>query len=220
LFLVGVRMMAMSTALPVAHRRLGVLPSIVLVVIASLVLGAATFFAQGVFPDVISSFANSASGWTLVTVALVWLLHQRTWASAVLGLIGFVGLVAGYTVAAELRGIHYGPLVFGIIGVVAGPFVGIAASWLHREAYRAASAAAVLAGIAIGESVYGLTMIAATTSPFYWILIGALGTALLAAVLIRRVNRPATRILAIAATATIATAFCAAYTAVGLLAFR
>ncbi len=42
-----------------------------IVAAASLLLGAATFFAQGSLPDALRSFANSASGWTLVTVLLL-----------------------------------------------------------------------------------------------------------------------------------------------------
>lgn len=212
-------MMTMSLDLLVTRRRIGAMSSVALTLIASVVLGAATFFAQGVLPDFISSFANSASGWTLVTAALVWSLRQRTGVSAVLGAVGFVGLVAGYTIASELRGIHYGPLVFGVIGLVVGPFVGIAAAWLHRREQRPAMGAAVLAGLATGECVYGLTVVAETTSPFYWVLIGVLGIALLAVILVRHVSRPAIRAAAIIVTAAIAVVFCAAYTAVGLLAF-
>ena len=72
---------------------------------------------------------------------------------------------------------------------------------------------------AASECVYGLTLVAETTSPFYWVLIGVIGTALLAVILVRHVSRPAIRVAAIIATAAIAVAFCAAYTAVGLLAF-
>ena len=43
-----------------------------IVAAASLLLGAATFLAaQGSLPDALTSFANSASGWTLVTVLLL-----------------------------------------------------------------------------------------------------------------------------------------------------
>lgn len=54
-----------------------------MVLVASVVLGVATSFAQGFLPDAISSFANSASGWTILIVLLVWFIRSRTRLSAV-----------------------------------------------------------------------------------------------------------------------------------------
>lgn len=41
------------------------------VIVVSFLSGMSTFFAQGFLPEAFTSFANSASGWTLVTVLLL-----------------------------------------------------------------------------------------------------------------------------------------------------
>ena len=129
-----------------------------------------------------------------------------------------VGLVLGYTLVSDLRGLMYSPLMFGIVGLIVGPFVGVAASWLHRRGWQAAAGSALLAGIAVGEGVYGLTAVAETTSPVYWILIAASGIVLLAWTVTRRVQAPRIRVGAVAMTAVTAIAFNAAYTALGSVA--
>ena len=95
---------------------------------ASFLLGGLTSFAQGFLPDAAAPFANSASGWTLLTALLVaWAARDartRTWHAAVLGAASFVLLTLGYTVAADLRGFFYDPTLFGEEGHVGGPRVG------------------------------------------------------------------------------------------------
>lgn len=186
------------------------------VAVAGFALGALTFYAQGFLPDSVVSFANSASGWTLLTVLLIAAARLSTAASSVLGAVAFVLLVLGYTAAALLNGLFYSPLFFGAIGVVAGPFVGAATAWLRSPApLRAAAGTALLAGIGVGEGIYGLTVVAATTSPVYWAAIAAAGLALLAAMLLRRIRGAAPAALAAAGTALIAGAFVLTYTAAG-----
>ena len=101
-----------------------------IVVVASFLLGGVTSYAQGFLPDAFASFANSASGWTLLTALLLFWSRLRTAPAALLGAVSFVLLVLGYTVASQVRGYVYDPLLFSAVGVVAGPFVGVAASWL------------------------------------------------------------------------------------------
>lgn len=98
----------------------------VIVVVASLVLGALTSYAQGVLPGPLRPFANSASGWTVLTAFIVWRIGARTLPSAAFGLASFVALVLGYAIASELRGLYYSPVLFGVIGTIVGPFVGVA----------------------------------------------------------------------------------------------
>lgn len=160
----------------------------VAVAVAGLVLGGATSFAQGLLPDPLRPLANSVSGWTLSTALTVWLLHERTAPSAVFGAASFGCLVLGYTAVSALRGFTYHPLFFGAVGVIAGPFVGVAAAWLRERQWRAALGAALLGGIAIGEGVYGLVRISATTGWFYWTLIGVVGLAVVGVTLWRRVE--------------------------------
>ncbi|MFF2268900.1 DUF6518 family protein [Cellulosimicrobium cellulans] len=191
------------------------------VLVASFVLGGLTSYAQGFLPDAAAPFANSASGWTLLTALLVaWYAsapHARTWHAAVLGAASFVLLTLGYTVAADVRGFFYDPTTFGVVGLVVGPFVGIAAAWLWRTGVRAALGTAVLAGIGVGESVYGLTTVVETTGATYWAVIGVVALVLLAAMLARRVRGTVPVTVAVVGTAAVAGAFVLAYRALGTI---
>jgi len=184
-------------------------------VLISFLLGALTSWAQWFLPDGLRSFANSASGWTLITTLLVFWSRARAGTAAVLGAFSFVLLVLGYSAASELRGLFYNPIMFSAVGVVVGPFVGLAASWLRVTGTRAALAVALLAGIGIGESIYGLTVVRETTSPVYWALIGVAALALLAGLLARRIRSALPAALALGGTAFVAAAFLAAYTRLG-----
>ncbi len=184
---------------------------------ASLALGMVTFYAQGFLPDAFGSFANSASGWTLLTALLVFASRARPKVAAVLGAVSFVLLVLGYSLAASLNGLFYSPLLFGMIGVVVGPFVGVATAWLRRTGIRAALGTALLAGIFLGEAVYGLTVIAGTTRPEYWLAIGVVGLALLVGMLLRRLRGWLPITIAVAGAAAVALAFNLAYTALASL---
>lgn len=62
-----------------------------------------------------------------------------------------------------------------------------------ESAWQAAAATALLSDIGLGEATYGLTMVADTTSPVYWTLIGLLALGLLVAMLIRRFPPALTR---------------------------
>lgn len=183
--------------------------------VLSFLLGGLTSYAQGFLPDAFASFANSASGWTVLTAALVYWSRARTGPAAVLGAASFVLLVLGYMVASQVRGLVYDPLLFSVVGVVAGPFVGVTASWLRATGLRAAFGGALLAGIGVGEGVYGLTVVGDTTSPVYWTLIGVAGLALLAGLLVRRIRGALPVALAVGGTAVVAVAFHIAYTSLG-----
>ncbi len=182
---------------------------------ASFLLGILTFFAQGFLPDAWRSFANSASGWTLLTALLVFWAQQSTRVAAALGALSFVLLVLGYTAGAALNGLSYSPVLFGVVGVVVGPFIGIAAAWLRARRLRAALATALLAGIFTGEAVYGLTVIADSTRPEYWVAIGAVGIILLIGMVAVRLSGWIPITLAILGTMAVAGSFLAVYTALG-----
>lgn len=181
----------------------------------SFLIGGLTSWAQGFLPDGLRSFANSASGWTVVTALLVFGSRTRAGTAAVLGAISFVLLVLGYSAASQLRGLFYDPLLFSAVGVAVGPFVGVAASWLRASGVRAALAVALLAGIGVGESVYGLTVVRDTTSPVYWALIGVAALALLTGLLARRIRGALPVALALGGTAAVAAAFHVAYSRLG-----
>ena len=175
------------------------------VVAGSLVLGAATSWAPGVLPDALESFANSPSGWTLLTVLMVVAVRPPVALGAVLGMLSFVSLVLGYTVASEVRGLSYDPLFWSVVGVVAGPFVGAAAAVLvGRHVIGTALGAGALAGALIADGIYGLTVVAGTTSPVYWVLCLVGGVALVGVVAVRLRTRVA--VVTLLATAVVATA--------------
>lgn len=157
--------------------------------------------AQGFLPDALRPFANSNSGWTVLTALVVWLLRGRTTSSAAYGFAGFVGLVLGYTLVSQLRGLYYNPLLYGAIGAIVGPFVGVAAGWLRRRGWRPAVGAGLLAGIAIGDGIAGLIQVADTTGAFYWVLIGFAGIALLVVTVRLRALRGREVLLAVLAAA-------------------
>lgn len=195
----------MATADPVSLARS--ISAGVAVLAASLLLGMATFHLQGVLPDAWAPFANSCSGWTLLTAVLVWLARPGVRAAAVLGAASFLLLVWGYTIAAPA----YRPLTFTVVGLVAGPVVGVAATWLRSAGPRLAVAGAVLAGIAVGDSVRGLTVVADTTEPQYWVSIGVVGVVLLVATVARLRARAADVVLVVGGTALVAALYLLAW---------
>ncbi|MBO1752588.1 hypothetical protein J4G33_12315 [Actinotalea sp. BY-33] len=198
------------------ERLSGTWARVAVVVVASFLGGMATFFAQGLLPGALTSFANSASGWTLVTVLLLAWARVSTALSAVLGVASFALLTVGYSVSAQMQGLYYDPTLFVVVGVVVGPFIGVATSWLRAESgWRAAAGTALLAGIGLGEAVFGLTAVADTTSPVYWILIGVIGLGLLVGMLLRRIRGAVLVVLTVVGTAAVAGAFVAAYGALG-----
>ncbi len=185
-------------------------------VVVSFLIGMLTLVAQGVLPDAARSFANSASGWTLVTVLVVAWARARGVVAAVLGAVSFVLLILGYSVAAHVQGLAYDPTLFVVVGVLVGPFVGLATSWLRAEpAWQAAAGTALLSGIGLGEAAYGVTAVAGTTSPVYWIAIGILALGLLVAMLVSRIRGIRPVLLAVVGTGAVAGAFVVAYSALG-----
>ena len=162
------------------------LPSAVVVVGASLLLGGLTSWAQGLLPDALASFANSPSGWTALSALLVAAVRPSLPWGAALGMASFVALVLGYTIASELRGLSYNPTFWGLVGVVAGPFVGAAAAAVRgRRTVYAALGAGALAGVLIADGIYGLTVVDATTSPVYWWVCVAAGAGLVVVMSLR-----------------------------------
>lgn len=199
-----------------AERVSGTWTYVAVVIVVSFLSGMLTFFAQGLLPDAVNSFANSASGWTLVTVLVLAWARVRTAFAAVLGAASFVLLTVGYSASAHLQGLFYDPTLFAVVGVLVGPFVGIATSWLRAESvWKAAAGTALLSGIGLGEGAYGLTMVADTTSPVYWALVGVMALGLLVAMLIRRLRGVPVALLAVLGAGATAGAFNVAYGALG-----
>ena len=157
------------------------------VVVGSLLLGGLTSVAQGMLPDSLRSLANSPSGWTLLTVVTIAARRPRLGAAAVLGAVSFVCLVLGYTFVSELRGMSYSPAFWGAVGLVAGPAVGWATSAaLDPRPLLSAVGSSLIAGVAVTDAVYGLTVVADTTSPVYWSIAGVAGVVFVVLVAWRR----------------------------------
>ncbi|WP_435093551.1 DUF6518 family protein [Clavibacter michiganensis] len=156
------------------------------VLVFSLVVGGLTSPAQGVLPSWMSPLANSAGGWSMLAFVAVWLSRARPLLGAVLGAVSFVAMVEAYGVVSLWRGIFFADPLSSMwipIGLVAGPFLGVAAA-LVRHASRgwAIAGVAVLSAVLLAEGVYGLTVVASSTSPVYWTLEIVLGVGFLAAV--------------------------------------
>lgn len=186
-----------------------------LVLLLSLVLGGLTSFAQGMLPSWFSSVANSASGWTLLTAVLIWRVRLSWWVSALLGAASFVLLTLGYAAVSTLRGSYYSPILFVVVGVLFGPFVGVAARWLWEQRLRAATGTAALAGIAIGDAGYGLTAVGDTTSPVCWIVIGAIGIGLIVIMMSRTIRGRLPVIVAVLGAVAVAAAYNVAFRLLG-----
>ena len=187
-----------------------------IVLAAGLALGGLTSLGQATLPDQVSSLANSVTGWTLPTIVLVLLTARSFGEAAASGALGFVALTIGYAVVSTLRGFPFDPLTWAVIGLIAGPVVGVATFALRGVPTRATLGGGLLAGLFLGEGVYGLTVVAATTSPVYWWIAIALGASLLIVMIARlRALRPT---LALGTVATLtAIAFVVAYRALPLL---
>lgn len=132
------------------------------------------------------SLANSPSGWTLLTVGIIAVARPRLVPAACLGAVGFACLVLGYSVVSDLRGLSYSPVTWGVIGLVAGPIIG----WSTSAAFSARPllrklGSSLIAGVLITDAVYGLTVIADTTSPVYWWIVGVVGLMFLGRVAVR-----------------------------------
>lgn len=191
---------------------MGVVRATVLLAV-SIALGGATSLAQGLLPRALQPFANSASGWTILTALLVWTARRGLLLSAFLGAGSFVALVLGYSWVSNQRGFPFSPLFWSAIGVLVGPWVGVAAAALHQRGRWAAAGTGVLAGILVGDGVYGLTMLAATTGQTYWVIVGSLGVALLVTMAVRRLRDARLVLLAIGSAAAVALLMNAAFAA-------
>jgi Family of unknown function (DUF6518) len=92
--------------------------------VTALLLGGLTSLGQTVLPYAVRPLANSASGWTLLTILVLWWMPTRTWVGLVLGVVCFVLLNVGYAVVSGALGVHYNPLLWSAVGIVVGPLVG------------------------------------------------------------------------------------------------
>ena len=123
-------------------------------------------------------------------------------------------MLAGYDLATLARGfaVSTSTIVFwGLAAVVVGPVLGVGAAWARgTDPRRVALGVAPLAGILIGEAAYGLTVVAGSTDPRYWIGQAIVGAVAIAWVGVRTRSLVSILLCALAAAA-IAVMFGAAY---------
>lgn len=202
------------------HPRHWLVPAL-LVATGSLLLGGLTSVGQTVLPDALVSFANSAGGWTMLAFGLVWLTRVRLPIAAALGAVSFVLLIEGYRIVSGWRGFYYAePFqdTFTLIGILAGPVVGLSATLVRSGPTRwGPLAASPVAAVLVGEGVYGLTVVAASTSPVYWALQIVLGVALVIAAIVASRPRIAPGALGCLVTFAGAAAFVGGYVWLGQL---
>jgi hypothetical protein len=173
-----------------------------LAAVGALVLGGMTSLGQTVLPDAVSPLANSASGWTLLTILLLWWLRTRTWVRVVLGAVCFVLLNVGYALMSDARGFYYSPLLWSVVGVLVGPFVGLAVAWARqREVPRwAAVGFGFLSGLLLGDAVSGFFRVRDTTGWIYWTVLGVAAVLWVILVAVRRFHGSRDRLVLVAMT--------------------
>lgn len=186
------------------------------VVGVGLAIGGLTAFAQGWLPAQMGPLANSAGSWVLVAFLLA-LLGRRPGVAAACAALAMVSLVVGYYAVNELRGFPSSTraiLFWAVAAVLVGPVLGLAAYWLRAgNATRAALGVGVPVGVLVGEGVYGLSYISATTYPPYWRFEIACGVSLLVVVSARRLRLPGPIMVAALVAAAVGVASLLAYTA-------
>lgn len=160
---------------------------------AGLAIGIAASVGQGSLPEGLTPLGNSSGSWCLCAFALA-LFERDPRRAALVGFASLVAMLAGYALATEFRGYPVGTSMFvrwGVAAVIAGPALGVGAAWLRGpNPRRAAAGVAPIAGILLGEGLYGLTVVAATTSVGYWIGEVAVGLTLVVLAAIRLRNAP------------------------------
>jgi hypothetical protein len=182
---------------PLAPKRGGVLAwwvgGMLAAGVIGLVLGGLTDAGQTWLPWAASSMANSGGSWVVVTFFVALTGAGGVGQAAVRGATSMVGLVVGYYVTADQRGIPVaGSAVrfWVVAALLIGPLVGVAAAWArHGSPDRVAVGAGVVGGLLIGESVYGLRYISHSTSSTYWWLQAAGGLVLVLGLLAWRARR-------------------------------
>ncbi|QJU55154.1 DUF6518 family protein [Herbiconiux sp. KACC 21604] len=183
--------MTSAAAVSIArHRRaLQIAAGLAACVVLGLVLGGLTSVGQTLLPSGVTSFANSTGGWTMLAFAAVWLTRLRPLPAAFGGVLVYLALVEGYALVSAWRGFFYADpfsTIWTVIAVVAGPVIGIAASWVRSESpTRRMLAVAPLSAALLGEGVWALNTIADTTGWFYWALEIALALVFLVVAVVR-----------------------------------
>lgn len=148
-------------------------------VLAGLALGAITAYGQGWLGHSTGALVNSAGPWSLVAFVVARLQGRRVaWAIAT-AVVVLIMAEVGYVLANELRGYSSASSTVRfwlVAGVLAGPPLGVAASWSTRRGPWRPMGWTVIGGVLLGEGVYGWARLADPTDWRYWaveVVIGA-----------------------------------------------
>jgi hypothetical protein len=152
--------------------RSSILRALAVVVLVAVIIGGLTSPAQQFLPDALRSLANAAGPWFVVILVAVRLARVPLATSLLLGILGFVLLDVAYGAVTVMRGFPWSfENIWTIVAIPAGIVVGVAATWLAspRKILLVLGAAAPVV-VLVGEGIYGLTVVLATTGPVVWIL--------------------------------------------------
>ena len=175
----------------------------------------ATSIGQGVLPEVLAPLANSSTSWSFAAFVLaLWLGDRQLVRGAVCASVAMLAMLVGYDLMTIARGFSISVsmgLFWAAAAVVVGPALGVGAAWVQgRERLRVAAGVAPIAGIAIGEGAYGLTIISETTPAAYWTAQIVLAVGAIAWVGVRT-RSAASAVVSIVLTAVVAAAFYVGY---------
>lgn len=144
-----------------------------------LVVGALTAYGQGWLGDSVGSLANSAGPWSLAAFLVARSLgSHRLWLAVTTAVVTLAFSEIGYAAATVARGDSNSTstIVFWLTAaVLAGPPLGLAASWSTRNGWRWAAGFGAIAGVLIGEGIYGWATLSDTTDWRYWATETAIG---------------------------------------------
>ena len=179
-------------------------------------VGVLTSFGQTVLPFELAPLANSASAWSLAAFGLATVNRDRR-RGALLGVLALLASLAGYDATTLARGFAVSVtmgLFWGALAIVVGPVLGVGAAWVHdADPRRRAFGFVPMAGILLGEGLYGVLAIGSSTFAGYWIAQALVGAGL-AAFGLRRADLR-TRVLVVGATLVVAAGFFVAYSSIG-----
>jgi F0F1-type ATP synthase assembly protein I len=179
------------------------LVGLAIAVVVGIFVGMFTAYAQGWLDDSTGSLANSAGPWSLAAF-LVARYNRRLPAAVVAAVLTLACCELGYVIATEIRGgsTATSTVAFWLTAAVfAGPPLGVAGAWASGRGLRRDVGFAVIAGVLIGEGIYGWTTIADTTDWRYWAVETLIGVGLAVALAAR--SRRVSNALAIIATAAV-----------------
>jgi len=165
------------------------LRAVLVAVLGAMLIGGLTSLGQQHLPAWINSLANSVGGWTMLSFLLVWLGRAKPLLGALLGVVVFILLTESYSVVSEWRGFDDGDpftSIWTVVGLIAGPVLGVSAGLVrHAPPLWRVLGVAPLSAVLLGEGIWALNTIVATTSPVYWSIEIVLSVLFLAAAIHR-----------------------------------